>query len=44
MVVDVDEVYGVAEAAAVREVVDLDVDAAVVFDSGDLTPVAALTR
>ncbi|MFF3094110.1 hypothetical protein [Streptomyces cyaneofuscatus] len=44
VVVDVDEVYGAAEAAAVREVVDLDVDAAVVFDSGDLTPVAALTR
>lgn len=44
VVVDVDEVYGVAEASAVREVVDLDVDAAVVFDSGDLTPVAALTR
>ncbi|WP_327335822.1 hypothetical protein OG384_04110 [Streptomyces sp. NBC_01324] len=44
VVVDVDEVYGAAEASAVREVVDLDVDAAVVFDSGDVTPVAALTR
>ncbi|KFK87880.1 hypothetical protein IX27_18505 [Streptomyces sp. JS01] len=44
VVVDVDELHGVAETAAVREVVDLDVDAAVVFDSGDLTPVAALTR
>ncbi|MFE7535162.1 hypothetical protein ACFU67_12930 [Streptomyces rhizosphaericola] len=44
VVVEVDEVYGVAESVAAREVVDLDVDAAVVFDSGDLTPVAALTR
>ncbi|MFJ6438437.1 hypothetical protein [Streptomyces sp. NPDC091416] len=44
VVVDVDEVYGAAEVSAVREVVDLDVDAVVVFDSGDVTPVAALTR
>ena len=44
VVVDVDEVYGAAGASAAREVVDVDVDAAVVFDSGDVTPIAALTR
>ncbi|MGW2595453.1 hypothetical protein ACWCXC_34985 [Streptomyces sp. NPDC001515] len=44
VVVDVDEVCGAAEASAVHAVVDLDVDAAVVFDSGDVTPVAALMR
>lgn len=44
VVVDVDEVHDLAEASAVREAVDLDVASAVVFDSRDVTPIAALTR
>ncbi|MGH3587747.1 MAG: hypothetical protein ACRDQ0_15640, partial [Pseudonocardia sp.] len=44
VVVDIDQVYGAVGVPGALDVVDLDVDAAVVFDSGDVTPVAALTQ
>ncbi|MFJ3278500.1 hypothetical protein [Streptomyces halstedii] len=43
VVVDVDDLYSAAEAPAVRQIVDLDVGDAVVFDSDDATPAAELT-
>jgi hypothetical protein len=44
VVVDVDDVYDVAEAPEVQDVVDVDVDTAVVFDSDDARAIAALAR
>lgn len=44
VVVDVDDVYDPAEASAVPDVVDVDIDTAVIFDSDDVRAVAALTR
>jgi len=44
VVVDVDDVCGAVGAPEVHDVVDVDVDTAVVFDSDDLRAIAALTR
>ena len=41
VVVDVDDVFSASEAPALHEVVDVDVDAAVVFDSDDVKALAA---
>ncbi|MEU1434091.1 hypothetical protein ABZ438_08325 [Streptomyces sp. NPDC005786] len=43
VIVDVDDVHGVVEPPAVRDVVDVDVDSSVVFDSDDVRAIAALT-
>lgn len=42
VIVEVDDVYGAVDAPAQRDVVDLDVDDAVVFDSDDARAIAAL--
>ncbi|WP_141753676.1 hypothetical protein [Streptomyces luteocolor] len=44
IVVDVSDVYDVVEAPAAPDVVDVDVDIAVVFDSDDVRAAAALAR
>jgi hypothetical protein len=43
-VVEVDDVYDAVEAPVVHDVVDVDVDTAVVFDSDDVSATAALLR
>lgn len=44
VVVEVDDVYDAVEAPGVHDVVDVEVESAVVFDSDDVRAVAALTR
>ncbi|MFK4868963.1 hypothetical protein ACI3K4_27495 [Streptomyces sp. CSMPJR101] len=44
VVLDPDDVYDAVAAPELQQVVDVDVDTAVVFDSGDVTAVAALPR
>ncbi|MFL6096090.1 MAG: hypothetical protein ACJ71Y_11630 [Blastococcus sp.] len=43
VVVDIDDVYDAVEAPEMRDVVDVDVDTTVVFDSGDVQIAASLT-
>jgi hypothetical protein len=44
VVVDVGDIYDAVEAPEMHDVVDVDVDTAVVFDSDDVRAIAALTR